>query len=376
MNDPNWNEATLKPKKCRFRAPPAIQLLPERNDPISFYNLLVTNEIFDWMVDRTNVHAEEVLQRPLGRRGRFRKWVPTDRKEMKHFLGIMLYMGVVSNPTIRDYWSSSPFFNNPFVKGILTRDRFQLLLRMWSFDSADAQPNDRLSKLRVILNKLNANFKAQKRMDKKCVIDESMVGFRGRLSFRQYKPGKSHKYGVKLFKLTNTKGYSFTVRIYAGKTHDAHVSTDDLVMSMMAPYLNRGRILVVDNFYTSVNLAKRLLQKRTHLLGTVRKNRKYLPSLKEITLEKGEMVALSNKEKITHLSWRDKRDVRMLSTAYPINMKPISRHRGRNRPPEMIFKPNVVLEYNECKQGIDLSDQLSSYQSTVQKSVRWYHKVV
>lgn len=46
------------------------------------------------------------------------------------------------------------------------------------------------------------------------------------------------------------------------------------------------------------------------------------------------------------------------------------------RKPECKYKPNIVLEYNKSKQGIDLSDQISSYQTAVRKSMRWYHKVI
>ena len=47
----------------------------------------------------------------------------------------------------------------------------------------------------------------------------------------------------------------------------------------------------------------------------------------------------------------------------------------KNRKGEEIKKPNVILKYNHCKQGIDLSDQLCSYFSPLRKTVRWYHKV-
>lgn len=67
-------------------------------------------------------------------------------------------------------------------------------------------------------------------MGAECVIDESMVAFRGRLTFHQYIPEKAYKYGVKLFKLTNTGGYTFNIRVYAGKNEDKSVTTDDLVM--------------------------------------------------------------------------------------------------------------------------------------------------
>jgi Transposase IS4 len=42
---------------------------------------------------------------------------------------------------------------------------------------------------------------------------------------------------------------------------------------------------------------------------------------------------------------------------------------------ECIMKPQVVLDYNEGRQGIDLSDQLSAYYTCLRKSIKWYRKV-
>lgn len=348
-------------------------MAPQSNDPISFYKLIVTDEIIDAMVMSTNNHAEEVLRRPhIRRRSRLLDWVPTTQQEMTRFLGIQLYMGIVNYPRISDYWSKSPLYSTGFVNDIMSRNRFLLLLRMWCFEGNNSRPNDRLSKLRYFLRAMNENFRNLKRMGTECVIDESMVAFRGRLSFRQYIPGKAHKYGVKLFKLTNTNGYTFNIRVYAGKNEDRKGTTDDLVMKMMSPYLHRGRLLVVDNFYTSVSLAKRLLAQRTHLLGTLRSNRIGVPKLKNVKLDKGEMIALTNDDCVTFVIWHDKRYVKMLSTKFRVTIVPVNRP---NRNPPVVFKPNIVLEYNKCKQGIDLSDQMSSYQCAVRKSVRWYHKV-
>ena len=33
------------------------------------------------------------------------------------------------------------------------------------------------------------------------------------------------------------------------------------------------------------------------------------------------------------------------------------------------------MYYNKSKQGIDISDQMSSYHTALRKSIRWYHKV-
>lgn len=40
--------------------------------------------------------------------------------------------------------------------------------------------------------------------------------------------------------------------------------------------LYKGHTLVTDNWYTSIDLAKKLLDAETYLVGTVRKNRKHL----------------------------------------------------------------------------------------------------
>ncbi|KOX74793.1 hypothetical protein WN51_00400 [Melipona quadrifasciata] len=44
-----------------------------------------------------------------------------------------------------------------------------------------------------------------------------MIPWRGRLKFRQYIPIKSHKCGIKLFKLCCTEGYTWSAKIYAGR---------------------------------------------------------------------------------------------------------------------------------------------------------------
>lgn len=49
------------------------------------------------------------------------------------------------------------------------------------------------------------------------VTDESMIPWRGWLSFRQYIKNKSHKYGVKIYKLCTPEGYTYNSIIYSGK---------------------------------------------------------------------------------------------------------------------------------------------------------------
>ena len=58
------------------------------------------------------------------------------------------------------------------------------------------------------------------------------------------------------------------------------------------------------------------------------------------------------------------REVRFLTTKH--KGKIIST-RKKNRPNKFIGKQDEILHYNECKHGVDLSDQMSSYSSPLKK---------
>lgn len=63
-------------------------------------------------------------------------------------------------------------------------------------------------------------------------------------------------------------------------------------MSLMESLLDTGRTLFIDIYYTSVGLAHEQLQRKTHLVGTLRQNRKLNPrDVVSKVLKKGEMVA-------------------------------------------------------------------------------------
>ncbi|XP_065214029.1 piggyBac transposable element-derived protein 4-like [Planococcus citri] len=328
-NDTDWGILTNDPKIFRFRSPPQAALHPRENTPIAFFELFLTNKLLNTMVVATNKNGEQLKNSRLTRHSRFKKWIPITKATLKKFIGLLLYMGVVNYPALWMYWSKKPLYNNPLVRNSMSRNIFQLILRLWHFNKNErADDPNRLKKLTPLVLSLNKSFKLRRKLGQNCVIDESMIPFRGKLNFRQYIPGKSHKYGVKIFKLCDPMGYTYSFCIYAGKNMaQQNMKTDDLVMKLMTPYLNRGRLLVVDNFYTSVPLAERLLTKKTYILGTVRSNRRRIPKIQLKDLERGDLVAYENKNKVVFMAWRDKRLVQMLSTKFRLDLRAIKKKR-------------------------------------------------
>ncbi|KAJ8972827.1 hypothetical protein NQ314_000024 [Rhamnusium bicolor] len=147
---------------------------------------------------------------------------------------------------------------------------FETLLRFWRFaDNSENISGDKLFKIRNLLNMLNEKFEKFKEPNKYIAVDETMVPFRGRLSFRQYIPGKPHKNGIKLFKVCDADVYTHRVEIYQDLSITKGENlTKPAVLRLCEAYLNKGRTIVTDNFYTRIELARELLYKNIHLIVT------------------------------------------------------------------------------------------------------------
>nr|CAH7740619.1 unnamed protein product [Callosobruchus chinensis] len=120
----------------------------------------------------------------------------------------------------------------------------------------------------------------------------------------------------------------------------------------------------------SVSLAHDLLDRKTHLIGTLRKNRKHNPKpVTDAKLEKGAMIARESNTHVVVGKWKDKREVLFLTTEAVPEMKDVQTKRGVTR------KPSTIAKYNSIKSFIDVSDQKASYSTTVRRGIKWYRKV-
>ena len=227
--------------------------------------------------------------------------------------------------------------------------------------------------MRPVIDYLESRFQNCYIPEKMICIDESMVPFQGRLSFKQYNKEKSNRYGIKVFKLCANNYYTLKYKVYKGKEQKSvkKSASSDIVMELMENYLDCGRTLICDNWYTSVDLAEKLLQRDTHLLGTLRKNRKRNPKIvTQKKLKKGEYIGRQNTNNITVMKWKDKRDVLMLSTKHLCTFEDTVK-KGKTK-----SKPSMVIEYNKGKSLIDRTDQMAAYIQNLRKSIKWYRKVV
>ena len=111
------------------------------------------------------------------------QWKPSTSEEMLKFLGIIIEMGLVQMTEIEYYWSKSKLFGSEVIQNTMSRDRFELLLKF--FRSSNNQEGhadqDRLFKLRPLLDLFRARFKSIYVPGSVISIDEAMVPWKGRL---------------------------------------------------------------------------------------------------------------------------------------------------------------------------------------------------
>nr|XP_031848018.1 piggyBac transposable element-derived protein 4-like [Nomia melanderi] len=366
--DPKGNQPNIMPFTRTSAAKTTDEKVRICTKAEEFYALFVTDEILQHISEQTNLYATQcrITSKCTG------KWTPTNKNELKRLFGLIIWMGMVKLPSLRLYWSQDPLFSQTFLRTVISRDRFEILMRMLHFaDNEAAVATNRLSKIQFIIDELNTNFQKYYDPPEVLCVDESLIPFRGRIVFRQYLKQKKHKYGIKIFKLYCGHGYTHNCHVYTGKAIDKeNITTLNVVMSLLKNLFHRGHTLCADNWYNSIDLANRLIDKNAHLIGTLRAHRKKNSSeVIKTNLKRGEVIAKENNQGITVLKWKDKRDVLVLSTKHSSVMINVNTKRG------VCCKLKIIVEYNKAKTSIDLSDQMSAYSSPLRKTLKWYKKL-
>uniref|UniRef100_A0AAV2JMM5 PiggyBac transposable element-derived protein domain-containing protein n=1 Tax=Knipowitschia caucasica TaxID=637954 RepID=A0AAV2JMM5_KNICA len=159
-------------------------------------------------------------------RGKKYKWTDINTEEMKKFIGVLLYMGVVNLPKLTDLWRKHSIYDVPFPSTVMPRDRFKAILsNLHISDPGEDASNelargteefDPLHRVRPLLNMIRTRCMAVYHPDRHIAVDERMVATKARLSFKQYMRDKPTKWGLKWFVLADSNGYTLDFQLYTG----------------------------------------------------------------------------------------------------------------------------------------------------------------
>ncbi|KAJ8932841.1 hypothetical protein NQ314_014400 [Rhamnusium bicolor] len=207
-----WQNIDLKPTLHEFdNEKSGVQLqLTQSPSPLDIFESFFTNDFTQKIVDETNrYHDYTITESEIPNASRHNQWKNTDLNEFFVFLGLSLLMPLVYIQRLNDYWSKDLIIETPMFHQVISRDRYlSLLSKMHFCDNTNVNANDRLFKIRLVIDHFRNVFKTGMCPFQNIAIDESLVLFKGRISFRQYIPSKRHRFGIKFFVLADCEtGY-------------------------------------------------------------------------------------------------------------------------------------------------------------------------
>jgi len=114
---------------------------------------------------------------------------------MLAFLGFIINMGVIHLPYVKDYWSQQFVCRVPFFGEVFTRKRFLQIFWMLHLETVSTSYHSlrtRTQKVSNFLKYIDARFRQHFIPGQNLSVDESVVGFKGKISFITYNPKKTN----------------------------------------------------------------------------------------------------------------------------------------------------------------------------------------
>ena len=354
-----------------------VTLLEADSEPVNFFSLVFPEELWDILVEQTNLYVAQKQRKT---------WLcDTNKDEMKAFVGALYFMALHRLPNFDHYFSRDWVFAVPAMQSVFTRNRFWQLWQNFHLADNTRQPAptddayDKLYKLRPMINGMKEKFEHSYNIGQKVCVDEHMVKGKGRNPFKQYLPMKPIKRGTKIWELAcSCCGYLYDFQVYTGKSGGnaekglAHRVVTDLVAQLQ----DRGTVLYIDNFFTSIPLLQELSELSISVVGTIRNNRKDYPkALQDKNLlkqmKRGEFHTVASETTVCTV-WKDTKHVSFLSNVHSSHGNcTITRKLRRGEQVDLPCPPCAV-DYNKNMGAVDRHDQMVRNYAIDRKSRRWW----
>ncbi|XP_051174282.1 piggyBac transposable element-derived protein 4-like [Leptopilina boulardi] len=311
-SDEKWVESGKVKNDAPFTRNVGPDIPDNVKTPSEIFFCLFSDDLLDLIVQETNRYLQQKQYNQA----------PTTKEELLIFLGINILMGVKISPSYRDYWSSNPQLNDPYISSLMSVVRFGFFLGCIHINDNSTEPKksnadyDKLYKLRPFLNKLNENFKKYFMPNKYQSVDESMIKFKGRSSMKQYMPLKPVKRGYKCWVRADSSAYVCEFQLYTGKTESIEKQLGARVVKDLTLELKgNNHHVYFDNFFTGVALMVSLKKDKIFACGTVRQNRSRLPknNIQDKQMIHGDSEFRTSNTGIRWVKWMDKKAVYFLS---------------------------------------------------------------
>ena len=152
---------------------------------------------------------------------------PIDSSEFKAFLVAILFQRMYTSPSRKKAWNTGPK-GNKYLRSIMTRQRFEVILDAWSYEDYSSYPSpefldalkaaDPFWAVRSFCNGMATRFGELFSPYQSLTIDEQCCPWKGRHKCRCYNPNKPEKWHFKFYSLNDARtAYELDFEPYQGK---------------------------------------------------------------------------------------------------------------------------------------------------------------
>ncbi|KAL3988450.1 calpain-15 [Sarotherodon galilaeus] len=295
------------------------------------------------ILDMTNLEGRRVFQE---------KWKPLDQTDLHAYIGILILAGVYRSKgeATASLWNEEN--GRPIFRATMSLETFLKITRVIRFDNretrAGRRERDKLAAIRDVWDKWVEILPLLYNPGPHVTVDERLVPFRDRCPFRQYMPNKPAKYGIKIWAACDAKSsYAWNMQVYTGKLPGGASEKNQgmRVVLQMSEGL-QGHNITCDNFFTSYWLGPELPSETLKMQG------RSLYSSIFVFTEKATVVSYCPKKN---------KNVLVMSTM----------HTDASLSTRDDKKPQMILDYNSTKGGVDNLDKVTVTYSCQRKTACW-----
>lgn len=241
------------------------------DNPLTYFELFFGENLLDTILTTYQTQSGST---PL--HGRTSAWKYTDINEIYVFLAITMLMVHTKKNRISDYWSIDHLISTLIFSQLFSQDRYLYLMRYLYFNKIQQEKlNNRLFKIQPVIDHLRSRYKATLIPYQNLVINEHLMPWKGRLSFKQYIPLKQSRFRIRTHILCDClTGFILDFTVYTVSTTEYTYSEElgvsgSIFMSLLSDYLDEGHNLYVGNWYLSPRLFEKLRKRKSGACETV-----------------------------------------------------------------------------------------------------------
>ncbi|XP_061576912.1 piggyBac transposable element-derived protein 4-like [Cololabis saira] len=331
------------------------------HDILSSFELLIPESILEMIRGWTNLEGRRVLEE---------QWKDVDLTHLRAYLGVLLLAGVYRSrgESTASLWD--PETGRAIFGATMSLQSFHMFSRVLRFAARESGPGrrrgDKLAAIRPLWDEWAARLPALYRPGPGVTLDKRLLAFRGRCPFRQFLPSKPAKCGIKVWTACDAaSSYAWRMLVYTGTPEGAAPGGARETQTVLELTRGlRGHVVTCDQLLTTYDVGQELLSRELTMVGPVRRNRPELPpqilSVRNRPVHSSRFMFTADTALVSYIPKKGKNVVLMSTRGLD---GAVSEREDR--------RPEVVLDHEATRGGVEALDALLSRYSCKRRTLRW-----